>query len=159
MKTFRSAEQGFSLIEVLVALLILAIGLLGLAGMQTRSVQMNHSAHQSSQANYLAYDMLDRMRANRPSALNGDYDLEMGAAAPSGTSVAAQDVRDWLQTMTGMAVEGANVPGVLAQAPGTGGSIEVDSDGLVTIMVTWFDARWSDDPEEQLRTVELQARL
>lgn len=153
------SERGFSMTELLVAMLILAIGLLGLAGMQTRSVQMNLSAYQATQANYLAQDMLERMRANRTDALSGDYNLALGASAPQGNSVAAQDLQDWLRTMTGMVSDGETVPGVLPQANGTGGSINVGNDGIATINVIWFDVRWSDVAEEQLRAVELQAQL
>lgn len=55
---------GFSLIEVLIALLVLALGLLGLAGLQVTSLKNNLSAYNRSQATLLAYDLADRMRAN-----------------------------------------------------------------------------------------------
>lgn len=60
-----SAESGFGLIEVLVSVLILAIGLLGLAGLQTQSLKFNNEAFFRSQATLLAMDLADRMRANR----------------------------------------------------------------------------------------------
>jgi type IV pilus assembly protein PilV len=62
--------KGFTLLEVLVALLVLSIGLLGLAGLQTFSLRNNHSAFLRSQAVSLAYDAIDRMRSNRADALN-----------------------------------------------------------------------------------------
>ena len=55
---------GFTLIEVLVAMLVLAVGLLGLAGLQATSLRNNQSAYNRSQATQLAYDIADRMRAN-----------------------------------------------------------------------------------------------
>ena len=58
-------SSGFSLIEVLVALLILLIGLLGVVRMQLLSVQNNQGAYLRTQATYIASDMLDRLRANR----------------------------------------------------------------------------------------------
>lgn len=62
---YRSNRQsGFTLIEILVAVLILSLGLLGLAGLQAASLRANHSAYLRSQATQLAYDMADRMRAN-----------------------------------------------------------------------------------------------
>ena len=56
---------GFTLIEVLVAALVLGIGFLGLAGLQMMSLRHNQSAHLRSVATQAAYDMVDRMRANR----------------------------------------------------------------------------------------------
>jgi type IV pilus assembly protein PilV len=57
-------HAGFTLIEVLIAVIILALGLLGLAGIQAKSLGNNQSAYNRSQATQLAYDIADRMRAN-----------------------------------------------------------------------------------------------
>lgn len=57
-------NTGFTLIEVLIAMLVLAVGLLGMAGLQATSLGNNQSAYNRSQATQLAYDMADRMRAN-----------------------------------------------------------------------------------------------
>lgn len=68
--------QGFSLIEVLVALLVLSIGLLGLAALQTTGLKLNHQSYERTQAVLQAYDIIDRMRANRTSAnagINSNY--------------------------------------------------------------------------------------
>jgi len=51
------------MIEVLVAVLVLAIGLLGVAALQTNALKNNQSAFQRSQASMLAYYMMDAMRA------------------------------------------------------------------------------------------------
>lgn len=56
-------EDGFTLIEVLVAMIVLAVGLLGLASMQIAGVKSSHSAHLRTQATFAAYDLSDRMRA------------------------------------------------------------------------------------------------
>lgn len=58
-------QRGLSLIEVLIALLVLGFGLLGLAMMQTLSVRYSQSANYRTQALNLAYDLLDQIRANR----------------------------------------------------------------------------------------------
>lgn len=55
---------GFTLIEVMVALVILAVGLLGMASLMTRSQQSNESAYSRSQAALMAYDIIERMRTN-----------------------------------------------------------------------------------------------
>jgi type IV pilus assembly protein PilV len=70
---FRACCGGFTLVEVLVAALVLAVGLLGLAGLQLASMKSNHSAYLRSQATVAAYDLLDRMRAD-PGAFTGDDD-------------------------------------------------------------------------------------
>jgi type IV pilus assembly protein PilV len=57
-------QQGFTLIEVLIAVVVLAGGLLGLAGLQARGLSNNQSAYNRSLATQLAYDIADRMRAN-----------------------------------------------------------------------------------------------
>lgn len=59
-------KNGFTLIEVLITVLVLAIGLLGLAGLQVNSLRNNLSAEQRGKAAQLAYDMTDRMRSNTP---------------------------------------------------------------------------------------------
>jgi len=63
-KSKRHASKGFSLIEVLVTLVILGVGLLGMAGMQLTGVQANQGAYLRSQANFIASDITDRLRAN-----------------------------------------------------------------------------------------------
>ncbi len=76
-------NNGFSLIEVLVAMVVLAIGLLGLAGLQTASLKSNNSAYQRSQATILANEMLDRMRANRVGIQSNFYDDPYSGGTPA----------------------------------------------------------------------------
>jgi type IV pilus assembly protein PilV len=96
---------GFSLLEVLVALLVLSVGLLGLASLQATTVRFNHGAYLRSQATNLAYDMADRMRANRDEALIGSYDIAtFPGPAPvcgvvAGATVAARDRSEWLSAL------------------------------------------------------------
>lgn len=71
----RTRQRGFSLIEVLVAVLVLSIGLLGLALLQAQGLVFNSNAYYRTQATLLAYDMMDRMRTNRGGAAGGDYDV------------------------------------------------------------------------------------
>lgn len=58
----RAAQRGFTLLEALIALLVLSVGLLGLAALQARGLAYNHDAFVRSQATLLAYDMIERMR-------------------------------------------------------------------------------------------------
>jgi type IV pilus assembly protein PilV len=64
-------NNGFTLIEVLIAMIVLSVGLLGLAGLQMSSLRNNLSSYHRSQATQLAYDMADRMRVNSVNALLG----------------------------------------------------------------------------------------
>lgn len=59
------AQKGFSLLEVLVSIVILAIGLLGLAGLQTKANEVEIEAYQRSVALMLVQDMADRISAGR----------------------------------------------------------------------------------------------
>ncbi len=63
------------MVEVLVALFVLAVGLLGLAMLQTTGLRLNTNSYARSQATFLAYDVIDRMRANRPAFSRGRYDV------------------------------------------------------------------------------------
>lgn len=74
-------ETGFSLIEVLVALLVLSIGLLGLAALQTTSLKYNTESYTRTQATLLAYDIIDRMRSNLAGVSAGNYDVSASTAA------------------------------------------------------------------------------
>ncbi len=68
-------NRGFSLIEVLIALVVLAIGLLGLATLQMTSLQFNSDAYTRSQSTVLAYDIIDRMRSNLTAVDAGNYTI------------------------------------------------------------------------------------
>lgn len=57
-------QQGFTLLEVMIALVIFAVGMIGLAGIQALSLENTHSSYARNQAILLAYEMADRMKAN-----------------------------------------------------------------------------------------------
>jgi type IV pilus assembly protein PilV len=69
-----SSQHGFTLLEVLVAIVILSIGLLGLAGLQAVSLNNNQIAYYRSIASQQTYDMADRIRANLAGVTAGNYD-------------------------------------------------------------------------------------
>lgn len=132
-------QNGMTLIEVLVAVLILSIGLLGLAGLQTTSLANNHNAYLRSQANILAYDIIDRMRANRAAALNGSYNIALDDDAPTGTGIVQQDLNQWISALDG-------------DLPSGDGSVSVSS-GAVTVIVQWDESRGqSETTQFEVRT-------
>ncbi len=104
----KTADTGFSLIEVLVALLVLSIGLLGLAALQTTGLKFNHQSYERTQAVMQAYDVIDRMRANRSGSdrsINGIYESVAIGNQPGSTDclsvscnvsqLAEFDIRQW----------------------------------------------------------------
>ena len=131
-------QHGFGLLEILITVVVLGIGLLGLAGLQATGLNFNHSAYNRSQATTLAYDMIDRMRAN-PAAINS----YTGAPAQTANCVAVagctpvqmalHDVWEWNNTIDATLVPG----GVAAGAAGT-----ITLNGAVfTISITWDENR------------------
>lgn len=91
--TYRQ-QRGFSMLEVMVAILVVAIGLLGLAGLMNAGLRNNQSSSAQSQAVWLAYDMLDRLRADRTVALAGSYDVAIGSA-PGGSGFVNAELVGW----------------------------------------------------------------
>lgn len=75
------SEHGSSLIEVVVALFVLAVGMLGVLSMQVKSMQFNQSAYYYSQAVYLANEILESMRSNRSVA--NTYLIELDESTPT----------------------------------------------------------------------------
>ncbi|MCK5877585.1 MAG: type IV pilus modification protein PilV [Candidatus Marithrix sp.] len=73
--------RGFTLIEIMVALLIVSIGLLGVATLQMRGQQFTFIAYYRSQATFLANDIMDRMQVNFVQATDGAYAFECPASS------------------------------------------------------------------------------
>jgi type IV pilus assembly protein PilV len=126
-------QAGFTLIEVLVAALVLSVGLLGLAGLQVFALKTNDSAYLRSKATLYAYDMMDRMRTNREAAKADTYDKTLGAfstlAAPAANaSIAVKDRYDWYRKLD-------------ADLPSAQASIDCNASAVCTITVQWDDAR------------------
>jgi type IV pilus assembly protein PilV len=89
-RLLKRRTRGVTLIEVLVALVIVAVGLLGLAGLQVRGLSIQKDAHGRAIATQLALDLADRMRANRvPGTLTPPIDYTFTSAYPTGTPPAA----------------------------------------------------------------------
>lgn len=146
-RTIGRHQNGFSMLEVLISVLILSVGLLGLGSLQVVGVQNNNSAFQRSQATLLSYEIVEAMRANRWGAINGRYDREFEDAVPDPTaSMAAMDISLWLDNVTGSLAGGE-------------GSINVTSEGDVTVRIRWLDERQSEEVDEQLRSFEYRTEI
>jgi type IV pilus assembly protein PilV len=120
-----SKQIGFSLLEVLISMLILAFGALGLAGVQMKTLQASHSAYQRGIANVIAADAVERLWANS------------AAAAPLAVAeVQAQVQERWIQTNDNR----ITLPGLVATIVGPAAG-----DTLYTVNITWDETRFDDD--------------
>ncbi|MEM7053394.1 MAG: type IV pilus modification protein PilV [Pseudomonadota bacterium] len=88
LRSFR-AQHGLTLIEILITLLVLAIGLLGLAALQGFSLQSGQASYYRTQATNMAYEVADFTRANRSIATAGwvqaEFTDRVADVLPSGT--------------------------------------------------------------------------
>lgn len=133
---------GVGLIEVLIAVAILAFGLLGIAAMQATTLRASQSASERSEAAIATYAILERMRANYSVAANGGYDLAaMTCNVPTGTNLVTRDQRDWIA-----AIHEGMGPTACGQIIGCGGE-------TCRIVVQWDDTRAGGSATEQLVTV------
>lgn len=136
-------QRGFTLIEVLVAVVVLSIGLLGLAFLQIVSIKNNHSAQYRTEVTIEAYSIADRMRSNREDALLGGYDVVFGGSA-SGNTFSIADVATWHTALADAFTNGD-------------GSIATDLiTGVVTITVQWDDSRGTDGSTTEQLVVSVQ---
>jgi type IV pilus assembly protein PilV len=126
----RTLNRGFTLVEAMVGLVVLSVGLLGVAALQLSSLRANSSASYRSQATFLAYDIADRMRANRDEALAELYDIDFGEeTAEEPETIAESDLQEWLARVSGSLPTGA-----VAQIEHMGAS-------TFAIRLRWDDAR------------------
>ena len=85
----RRLVAGFTLIEALIALLVLTIGLLGAAGMLLTSVRNSHNSYLRSQASFIADALIERMRANPLAIWGGHYNGALSSATPAAPTCSA----------------------------------------------------------------------
>lgn len=142
----RKLAPGFTLVEVLVALVVLSIGLLGIASLQLSSLRWNNGAAKRSQATLLAYDILDRMRANPAAARSSEY----STGGTPGT-IATADLNAWASNI------------VAAMGPGATGTVGVPNATGTTawflITITWIDSNDPNDPNAGALTFRLRSQL
>jgi type IV pilus assembly protein PilV len=130
--TFPSRAHGFTLLEVLIALLVLSFGLLGLAALQAYSVKANQSANFRSQATALANMMLDNIRANRVNLgayYADDYDDVACTSTPPTSPPADYELGEWQRE-------------IRCQLPNGRGAVAPISANEVAVCIRWSDERW-----------------
>lgn len=155
-----SSARGFTLLEVLIAIVIFSFGMLGMAGVLVLSVRVNQSAYLRTQAAFLAQSIADRIRANSSWALwtnlyNGSWtSAQTGTATcqPSGTpatcafgDIATRDIAVWTAQVARFL---PNATESIACAASAGASANVPSSsyqmlppfsGLCTITISWSE--------------------
>lgn len=144
------SQQGITMIEILVTVVIISVGLLGAAAMVINGLESNRNAYLRTQASILAYDMADRIRANAGqvgSYDNFDFDSE-GEDAPDlpqcfasdegcgPAGVATADLAQWARALEG-------VDGGVILLPAAAGSIALSGDEI-TITVSWLESQWDE---------------
>jgi type IV pilus assembly protein PilV len=130
MQTF-FRQSGFSMVETLVALFVLAIGILGLSALHATSMRGGSSSHHRSQAVLIAYDAMDRLRSNRGAALNGSYDIAIADAPPAGDGnppLVDDDLAEWFNVHVSLLPSGDAL-------------ITCANTGICTVTVQWNDSR------------------
>jgi type IV pilus assembly protein PilV len=146
--------SGFTLLEILIALVILSIGMLGIAGLLITAQKANSSSYLKQEAMQAGYDILDRMRANPAEAYASAYDISLtgtpsvatdciaNACTPS--QLAAYDVAFWRSTQE------------LGQLPNGTGSIttqQISAAGVTpTVTQVTVVMQWDDNSASQLGT-------
>lgn len=131
-----SLHGGFTLLEVLVAIVVLSIGLLGLAGLQAAGLRNNQGAYLRTIATQQAYDMADRMRTNPAAVTGGSYDNISGTGSDPGcittgcspAQMAQYDAYEWNTTNQNALPTGK-------------GTVKLVATNRFTITVMWDDAR------------------
>jgi len=137
-----SRTDGFTLVEVLVALLVFSIGILGLAALQITGLRETQMARMRTQAVLIAYDMADRIRANNSAASvtpPSAYVLAIDTAPPAAAKdcsattctdgeMAAYDLDEWYDSAQRL-------------LPNGGSQISNTATGVYRITVMWDEER------------------
>lgn len=154
--------SGFTLLEILIAIVVLSFGLLGVAGMQMKTQQFNRSAYFETQAIVAAHDMLERIRANAAGQKDGHYHLPSAiksdacytTAGCSTLQMAQNDMYEWTgQSWDSLATKLPAGTGAvcLDSTPddGSPGSPDCDNTGNIYALKIW----WEDSDEAVRRAV------
>lgn len=145
----KRTTRGASLIEVLVAVLILGIGMLGVAALQASALRNSQSAFESTQAVVQSYAILDSMRANQTAARNNGYDRGKTCAVPAGAVTLVDS--DWANWVAGLkATMGDTACGQVSCVA-----------SVCTITVTWDDSRATEiaGSADSARTIITTTRI
>lgn len=165
--SMRRRVSGVTLIEVLVAVLVLSLGLLGYAALLAFSLKANQSANFRTQATVMAYEVLDMIRANRVNAqfYRRDWNWSAPTATGPGAAQAIADITAWTQRLA--VLPGGQGRIQLLAAPifppvGTGPAPPTPpaaDRGVVVVTIRWQDARWEANAADQRTEFQVRSRL
>ena len=154
--TVRS-QRGVSMLEVLIAMVLLITALIGATALQITGLQTNRSAYYRSQASVIAYDIADRIRINASYALgdNDRYTLDTSSAALPSISTCASstngcseatirdlDLLEWSEhfiDVNGIGHDGSDYQPIL---PAGVGNISV-SGASISVLISWQELDWN----------------
>jgi len=165
---YSPVAPGFTLLEVLIAIVVVAFGLLGLAGLQVFALKNNQSASLRVAATNLTSDIVDRMKANYIGVINGDYNrpntADYGTAVPGCTQatgctpndLASNDLKQWQDRVAAALPGGVGIvcldsdptdPGATPVAPGC------DNTGTTSyaVKIWWYADRTAANPAGTLK--------
>jgi len=135
-KNMRTKQSGFTLIEAMVAVMILSVGMIGLAYLQATGMRLNTTSYTRTQAAVLAGDLMDRMRSHGIVAASTIQDYEItDNTDTSGCNPLAGSIDNELLCWA------ADIQRALPEADVT---IDYDS-GWVTIDMVWLEPVLRDD--------------
>ena len=153
----RPAERGFTLVEILVTVVLISVGLLGVAAMQLTTLRGNQDSYVRTQANVLANDILDRMRANPLQFRDNRYQVALNGVGDV-SQRAGQDLQTWQQDIDRL------LPGTAAEK---GGRVDRTPDAasrrqVVTITIQWRErgeGRGAAGAGGELRTFQTRSEI
>ena len=137
-------QSGFTLIEVMVASAILAVGILGAASMQGIALTRNVDATELTRATNLAAEMIERIQYNRKNV--GQYAIDTSNATPCPQSATTQpmargDCQQWVTLLSNPQASGlVNVRGTITVVPPAGTLKTLLNENAVTVTVQWTGA-------------------
>jgi type IV pilus assembly protein PilV len=164
----RQATAGFTMLEVLIAIVVIAFGLLGVAGLQVVALKNNQSASYRLTATTLANDMIDRVKTNAIGLIAGDYNTPdvnayttqvaacLSSAGCTPQQLAQNDRFEWAQ-LVAAALPGGRGIVCLDSTPDDGLNVaapQCDGAGttLYAVKIWWNDERnQAADPTRPLR--------
>ncbi len=139
-------NPGFSLLEVMIALVILMVAMLGLAGLQTMSLSANHSAYLRSQAIIQAHEMADCMHANPAGVKAGAYNSISGLESSSPVCLTTYTTGDALASVDCTSTQMARSDGYewntinASELPSGAGTVAgPDGSGVYTVTISWVE--------------------
>ena len=148
-----NSQRGMTLIEVMIAMIILGIGILGVSGMQVVSIQQNRSALFRGEATQLANDLMDRLRVNTDINYSALVDADPTTATNCNINtcnpiaMAAYDISQWKCSINSVDADGdtysaCGTYGITGSLPLGAGAVALVS-GVYEVTVRWSDDRVS----------------